>query len=166
MFIKHTNYEIGSHDILLIEKSGKLRLKEPFFGDVKLECRMEKNKSEILLVCELTASSRLVCDRCNEEFERELKNKFSVLYLYDSTRVTDEDTDVIYISSSEDKLELTDIVKDYAYLSIPMKKLCRDDCKGLCPRCGTNLNISDCNCENEITNPVWEKLLELKKTIK
>ncbi len=166
MFIKHTNYELGSHEIFLSEKSVNLQLGEPFFGDVEVSCRMEKSRSDILLVCEVSARSNLICDRCNEEFERELKNKFSVLYLFDSEKVTDEDTDVFYISRDEDKLELDKIVKDYAYLSIPMKKLCKEDCKGLCPHCGTNLNYASCDCKTEEINPVWEKLLELKKTIK
>jgi len=166
MFIKHTNYELGSHDILLVEKSDNLLPKEPFFGNVEIQCRMEKNKSDILLKCKLSVKSLLVCDRCNEEFERELKNDFSILFLYDSTKVTEEDTDVIYLSRDEDKLELTEIVRDYALLSIPMKKLCKEDCRGLCPQCGTNLNISSCNCKTEEINPVWEKLLELKKQLK
>jgi uncharacterized protein len=47
-------------------------------------------------------------------------------------------------------------------LSIPLKVLCKDDCKGLCPRCGINLNDTSCSCDTTDTDPRWAPLSKLK----
>ena len=49
------------------------------------------------------------------------------------------------------------------YLNIPIKKLCSYECKGLCPVCGTNLNLTKCNCENQFNENPFAKLKELLK---
>ncbi len=162
MFIKHTNYEIGLHHISLVEEAKSLDMLEPFFGDVQVECTLNKTASQILLECETKAFARLACDRCNEEYETEIKNKFSALYFFDKSKVTEDDDDIFYISRDTDKLEISKIVRDYSYLAIPMKKLCKEDCKGLCPHCGANLNYEKCTCNVEVGNPVWEKLKQIK----
>ena len=63
-----------------------------------------------------------------------------------------EDSDSIniaYLPPDADKIILDDDVRDYVLLGIPMKKLCKDDCKGLCIKCGKNLNEGDCGCNDE-----------------
>ncbi len=162
MFIKHTNYEVGVHEIILSESAKSIDMLEPFYGDVVVECTLEKTSSQILLSCKTTAKARLTCDRCNEEYDTEIKNKFNALYFFDKSKVTEEDDDVFYISRDNDKLDISKIVRDYSYLAIPMKKLCREDCKGLCPHCGANLNYEKCTCETETDNPIWNKLKQLK----
>jgi uncharacterized protein len=71
----------------------------------------------------------------------------------------DEDDEIIFIEG--DSIEITDIVKNNIVLSLPIKKLCSDDCKGLCQHCGKNLNISTCNCGNDIVDPRLEKLKDM-----
>jgi uncharacterized protein len=58
-------------------------------------------------------------------------------------------------------LDLTEAVRQYALLVMPMKPLCRRDCCGLCPHCGHNLNEGPCDCPIEEIDPRWEKLLKL-----
>ncbi len=162
MFIKHTNYEVGVHYISLVESAKSLNMSEPFYGDVEVKCKMDKTYSQILLNCETTALARLTCDRCNEEYEAKIESKFSALYFFDESKITEDDDDVFYISRDTDKLNISKIVRDYSYLAIPMKKLCREDCKGLCPHCGANLNYEECKCNVEVENPVWNKLKQIK----
>jgi len=58
-------------------------------------------------------------------------------------------------------LDLTEAIRQYALLVIPMKPLCRANCAGLCPNCGHNLNQGPCNCPPQGGDPRWSKLKEL-----
>ena len=61
------------------------------------------------------------------------------------------------------ELELLDAIREEMVLSQPLLALCRTDCKGLCPQCGTNLNESSCQCSTEEDDPRWDTLRALKK---
>jgi len=54
-------------------------------------------------------------------------------------------------------------MREQFYLALPMKPLCREDCKGLCPRCGEDLNVKGCGCVIETADPRWEALKTLKQ---
>lgn len=66
-----------------------------------------------------------------------------------------------YIETPDFTLELDDVVITDILLSLPQKFLCRQDCKGLCPQCGSNLNLGDCACEKRQIDPRLEKLKQL-----
>lgn len=101
----------------------------------------------------------LACSRCLENFnyplEIEIHEKFSKV-------LHDEDNDLIIINS--DKIDFFSIIETNIILSLPMKKLCSEECKGLCSVCGTNLNHSTCNCEKNDIDPRLAKLRELFST--
>jgi uncharacterized protein len=74
--------------------------------------------------------------------------------------LTEEDINTIF--TSYEFIDLTQIIRDYIILSIPMKPLCSDECKGICAVCGANLNKIDCgHKEKEEIDPRWEKLYEM-----
>lgn len=73
-----------------------------------------------------------------------------------------DEYNVKYLSPDQEKIYLKEDIYEYAELSIPLKRLCKDDCKGLCPHCGKNLNEETCNCKDEKTHDVWEPLKKLK----
>ncbi|MBA7688765.1 hypothetical protein ES703_97254 [subsurface metagenome] len=58
-------------------------------------------------------------------------------------------------------LDLTEAIRQYALLAIPMKPLCRGDCAGLCPNCGHNINQGPCDCSPQETEPRWSELSKL-----
>jgi len=60
-------------------------------------------------------------------------------------------------------IRMDEIIKQLIYLSLPMKSLCNDDCKGICPYCGVNLNNEICQCERNLTDPRFDKLKDLLK---
>jgi len=66
------------------------------------------------------------------------------------------------VGRDADNIDVTNDVREFALLSVPMKNLCKDDCKGLCSKCGTDLNISKCTCSKEEIDPRWKPLMELK----
>ena len=82
------------------------------------------------------------CDRCLCEFDREYVFSFSHILV----RSLNEDNDE-YILTENDKLDLDELVMSDLQLQLPSKMLCKDDCKGLCSICGTDLNESQCDCK-------------------
>ena len=163
--IKYTNYSDGIHNIDFTEDAAKLGLHEPFVGNVLLNCRMDKAIHQIILDCDLEVKAALTCDRCAGEFENLIKTKFELVYLFNEPEEDNDDSNVKFLSHEDDKLVLDGDVVEYANLSLPMKVLCREDCKGLCYKCGKNLNEGPCNCSHDTPNDVWEPLLKLKNKL-
>lgn len=103
----------------------------------------------------LNTELQLTCSRCLEKFnyplEFEIHEKFSTENV--------EDDDVIFLEN--DKLDITELVENSIIMALPIKKLCKEDCKGLCQKCGTNLNIHTCDCESQDIDPRLAKLKDL-----
>ncbi len=164
MKIKFTNFNDGIHHFDFIEKIGDLDLDEKFQRELRLSCKMDKSHHQIIINCDVDFETSLVCDRCTSKFNRPFSKQFQSIYftIYESGKEVTEDPGVYYLSPTEDKIDLLNDVKEIMNLAIPMKVLCSEDCKGLCPNCGNNLNHVECNCENDVENPVWEPLKKLK----
>ena len=94
------------------------------------------------------------CDRCAEE----VKKNFSFNVKRIVVESEEDDDDYIVVSNRE--LDLDELVNEEVSLSLPNKILCKDDCKGLCPKCGANLNVKQCNCKKDV-DPRMEALLQL-----
>jgi len=135
-----------------------------------LECKINiaKAGSNYILEGSLLASVRVSCDRCLEICRRELDSQFNLLLTAHSSADTDEseielsenDMSVHFVKSK--KVDLSDIVREQIYLSVPMKSLCCEDCSGLCHICGTNLNKKNCGCQRGEGHPGFSKLKTLK----
>lgn len=98
----------------------------------------------------------LICSRCLEEFKYQIKLEVNEKFTTNEES-SDDDTTLI----QHDNIDLTDIVRNNISMSLPIKKLCKEDCKGLCQHCGANLNFSTCKCENEDIDPRLAKLKDL-----
>jgi uncharacterized protein len=61
---------------------------------------------------------------------------------------------------------LEDVLREQVLLSLPVRTLCKPDCKGLCPRCGANRNLQPCSCDEGPSDPRWEALTGLRSRIK
>ncbi len=161
--IKHSNYDEGIHDLNIEAKPESLEIDDTFVDVLKLKIRMDKSHSQIVLDCNLNATAKLGCDRCGEEFTRNYESDFQLIYMFGPENTNDDSLNVYYLTPETDTINITEDVKDYALLSVPMKRLCDEDCKGLCPSCGKNLNEGDCGCQKDEINPMWLPLQELKK---
>lgn len=98
-----------------------------------------------------------VCDRCADEITK--KMSFSLNKILVQSLANDVDYDN-YIVAENGILNLDEIVKEEVQLFLPSKMLCRDDCKGLCYKCGKNLNYGKCSCKKEV-DPRMAALLQL-----
>jgi len=106
---------------------------------------------------------KIRCGRCLESYDTDLDTEFS-LFLTQRQSVSDqielelleEDMSIDFIE--DDKIDLDEIVRAQVYLSLPMKCLCSENCRGLCPVCGINLNKEQCECRKETGHPGFSKL--------
>ena len=111
------------------------------------------------LVLEGTASSQLhlSCDRCGRPFLREQTVPLDTLLAAELENEESED-DIVLLDGTE--LDLDDLAQTEFILGMDTKNLCREDCKGLCPRCGADLNLGPCGCKRE-TDPRLAVLAQL-----
>lgn len=98
-----------------------------------------------------------ICDRCAEDVEKHFD--FSVKrIIVEELQNEDDDDDYIVVKNRE--IDLDELVNEEVSLSLPNKILCKEDCKGLCTKCGANLNIKKCDCKADI-DPRMSALLQL-----
>lgn len=109
-----------------------------FALDAMAECRLE-----------------LACSLCLQPVAQRLSFHINENYA-EAQDAADED-----IAFSDYTIDIYPAVQRNLFLNIPMKPLCDDDCAGLCPQCGTNLNKTDCNCEGDIVNEQFRDLLQM-----
>lgn len=127
---------------------------------------------DIRVIGEFATRVELKCARCLEPVPLALANKFDLLYRplkiqaksADEVEITEADTEISFYQG--EGLALEDLLKEQALLAVPAKALCREDCKGLCPQCGQNLNTGSCSCAEQRTDPRWEALAGLKEKLK
>lgn len=104
------------------------------------------------------------CVRCLEPFAEHFSVEFRFILQKGEPRGPEEADDeaIIWIEEEAGMVDLSSDVRDYVLLEIPMNPVCREDCKGLCPSCGTNLNESTCDCTHEVSDPRWDALKALR----
>jgi uncharacterized protein len=111
------------------------------------------------------------CARCLEPVEIPLSAEFDLVFRpvgADSgspeRSITAPETEIGYYQ--KDSLLLEDVLREQVLLSLPVRTLCKPDCKGLCPRCGANRNLQPCSCDEGKADPRWEALTGLRGRIK
>ena len=131
---------------------------EPYrvVAPVGLAFDIHKDKDRFRLEGTVTTQLELSCGRCLEPYRLDVAAPFDVRYLPASSASveTEQEVDHEDLGTSyyrDDRIDLNELLREQFYLALPMKPLCREDCKGLCPQCGTNLNTSTCDC-----SPAWE----------
>ncbi len=100
------------------------------------------------------------CDRCLKEFSNKIETVLSGRLIEKTEKQNDEDDEVLIYYQGDD-VSLEEPVISAMLLSLPMKSICKEGCKGLCPVCGINRNDEKCNCEDNNIDPRLAKLKEL-----
>jgi uncharacterized protein len=108
------------------------------------------------------------CDRCLEQSRFPLDSDFDLYYRpakFDDAgaevAITPAETEVAFYEGGG--IELNDILREYVLLSLPMQKVCRETCLGICPVCGQNRNLRQCGCHQERVDDRWAALKNLKQ---
>lgn len=98
-----------------------------------------------------------ICDRCAEDFVKNMSFNLNKVLVPDLANDVDYDD---YIVVESGVLDLDELINEEVQLFLPSKMLCKEDCKGLCAKCGKNLNFGDCDCKKDI-DPRMAALLQL-----
>jgi DUF177 domain-containing protein len=141
-------------------------------GPLDWTASAERAEAEIRINGTLTTTVECPCSRCLEAARMALSKPFDLFFrerdkeMFDEdeeVELDEEDTRTAFFTGT--KLAIADILREQVLLALPMKVLCRVDCKGLCPICGINLNSGTCTCSREEFNPHMDVLLEIKKQL-
>ena len=138
-----------------------LHEREEFQAPITMVIRIDKASDELIVTIDWQTMISGSCDRCAEPLQTPLSDTLSVVYTYDPQERGEEDEEVLLISESTRQVDLTDHLRQSLILALPLKLLCREECKGLCSRCGANLNNESCSCPPDPVDPRWEKLEQL-----
>jgi len=125
---------------------------------------------DIRLGGQLRTTLELACARCLEPVVQDVSREFELLYRplgVDAGReelsVTGAEAEIGYYQG--DGLLLEDVLREQVLLALPLKVICRQDCKGLCPHCGKNLNVETCSCAEPAEDPRWSALKDLREKL-
>lgn len=166
MFIKISNLSDGDHELDFEEPVKEFDLHEPFYGSAVIKVKLSKLNNQVILNTNLDLHADLTCDRCGSNYAANLKTNYKTVYFFGKQQLGDKhDFNITYLPADTDKIYLNNDIRDYSILSVPMKKLCKADCKGLCFKCGQNLNLKKCNCPNNEIDSRWAPLLDIKNKI-
>ncbi len=125
---------------------------------------------DIRLKGKLDTSLEVPCARCLEPVVQEVARDFDLLYRplgtdagHEELSVTDAEAEIGYYQG--EGLMLEDVLREQVLLALPLKTVCREECKGLCPHCGKNLNEGQCECAEQVEDPRWAALKEIRKQL-
>ena len=111
----------------------------------------------------LATSVEVPCARCLEPVVQQVERGFDLLFRpvgidsgHEELSITDAEAEIGYYEG--EGLLLEDTLREQVLLALPLKTICREDCRGLCPHCGTNLNEIQCSCLDELEDPRWSAL--------
>ena len=139
---------------------------------VTLATDVRKDANKVRLVGSVKTTLECDCSRCLEPFAVPVDASFDLLYLPAGTTVpvaADDDEQEIQADDvgvsyyKDDEIDLGELMREQFYLALPMKPLCRDDCRGLCPVCGVNRNRETCTCNAAWIDPRLEGLKQFKR---
>jgi uncharacterized protein len=159
----------------VIDLGEEIKQRGPLNADGRAELVEEhhgKHKviQDIRLKGKLQATLELLCARCLEPVEQKVDRTFDLLYRPQGTdaghqelSVTDAEAEIGYYRGTG--LLLEDTIREQVLLALPLKTLCREDCKGLCAHCGKNLNEGTCSCGETVEDPRWSALKEIRNKL-
>jgi len=130
---------------------------------IECEGRISRLEQGFFLQGELRYGQTLLCDRCLNEVDDEVRERLEFLIqiggpvpMEEEHELEEEELGLLRLEG--DVLETDPLVLEQVRLNVPMKPLCRVDCKGLCPQCGTDLNREPCACRQHEIDPRWAAL--------
>lgn len=136
---------------------------------VQGEVTLIRTDRGILVKGELHTEIEMTCCRCLSLFKCPLninivEEFFPTVNIITGALTPLPDEPGCFTINGQHVLDLTEALRQYALLFIPMKPLCRPDCAGLCPSCGHNLNRGPCHCPAQVADPRWSELSKVAST--
>jgi uncharacterized protein len=140
-------------DLTDLEWNGERPVAEP----IHVEGVVRNMAGAMLLEAQMTARLSLICDRCTKPFSKVKTVEYETLL---ASELENGESDDIVLLDRDEQLDLDELMGDVFLLELDTKNLCSDDCRGICPGCGVDLNVGQCRCKKEI-DPRLAKLAQL-----
>ena len=135
-------------------------------GPIHVHLKVSMHKGDIFFDGHLVLTFVLNCSRCVKEMHYSIDEFFSPVYIHGREprmvegQVDRQELDVTYFQG--DEIDLEEVLREQILLSLPIQPLCKESCKGLCPQCGADLNIKNCDCKKEVIQSTFGKLCSFK----
>ena len=164
----------GGLDFNLLAEKEQFEINQPdcsLSGNVRVNGKLTRIEQDIFFSGQLQASLQVDCTRCLKPFPLVVKNKMQVHFIprakeqSSGAEVEVKETDIEQEIYKEDRVDLSAPVRDNILLDVPLIRLCNDGCKGICSKCGNDLNTNQCECQSEgEIDPRFAVLKKLKKS--
>jgi uncharacterized protein len=153
----------GYPALLALQEAGECL----FLAPLRIHLSIAREFDHIRVNGRVETSLRLDCARCLVEYQLDINSPFTIFFMRTLEIAQDEevelaDNDLISSTYEGNEIDFTSEITEQIILEIPIKPLCRDDCRGLCPNCGAELNVADCSCGREDANFRFSALKDLK----
>jgi len=145
-------YPPGVHSIRETIEPRDLNLDlQAFTSNIEALLRLDRHDPYLQFEFNLSTIVRLQCDRCLTDFDYSLQIKAPMLYVIGRTQPADahDDPEMVSVPANTVDLDISTDLRDNLILSFPSKCLCSEECKGLCPICGADLNLQPCTCASK-----------------
>jgi len=133
---------------------------------IDVEVSYYRAGTELFFEGGLHAATKATCARCAEEFTAPRERDFRFVLAPKSVGFNGgkdlRDEDLEFSLYDGDQIDLSPLIREQFLLSLPTRSLCREDCRGLCPKCGINLNNGQCSCSEQTADPRLAPLRNLK----
>ena len=137
--------------------------------EVEQMLSIQKTGEEYYCQGDVTAEVKLECCRCLNTFKKNLTSKTDFIVCskdkYEQEKDIEDNEDYLFYTDNK-TVDLTKLVRQALILEISLKPICSEDCRGLCPKCGVNLNEKSCSCKNEQYDARWDGLKKLSSLTK
>jgi uncharacterized protein len=138
----------------------------PVDGPIGADFRVERFGNEIRVTGEVRASLRLECSRCLALFDLPVRGEVDATFAPRSAAAPDDQHELAPDDLEVQPLEqgaadLRGVIAEQIHLAIPLKPLCSEGCRGICPRCGADQALGACGCATGVADPRWEALRKL-----
>ena len=151
----------GVHEYSFQSPPAEIGLSPEFDEEVRVSAVLEKSPGEFRLRAAISAGARWECDRCVAPIRTPIETSYQMVYVLEGGPGLDP-AEIQVIPASLNVIDIAEDVRQTVELSVPLKRVCAENCRGLCPYCGTNLNEGTCACEPAPADSRWDKLKELK----
>jgi uncharacterized protein len=127
---------------------------------------------EVRLRGKINTEVEVACDRCLASLRLPLEVEFDAAFIPQESEAGKTEnvellSDDLGLAAYEGgAVDLDELVREQITLALPSRRLCREECKGLCPVCGADLNAGECSCERGEVDPRWAALADLRKSSK
>ena len=176
----HRTFELGPEFVnsavsgLPIRAALERPADDPDVGSAVVDADLYIEDDNVFMRGSMRGHVVVACGRCVGPVEVPLDESLMVTFLpKDQVPELDTDEDEDDIPAADDldvypyegeEVDLEPLFREQIILSVPFAPLCKEDCQGLCPSCGADLNTTTCNCERQVIDPRWSALEKLKSS--